>query len=67
KKTYDQVSSAPGSDQRMYFREFPGTGRGTELLGKKTKLEDTMVNFLGKHLRELEIPWTDRRPANERE
>jgi hypothetical protein len=51
----------------MYFRDFPGTARGTELLGKKTKLEDTMVNFLGKHLRDLEIPWTDRRPANERE
>ncbi|MFN5297112.1 MAG: alpha/beta hydrolase [Planctomycetaceae bacterium] len=67
KKTYDQVASAPGSDQRMYFRDFPGTARGTELLGKKTKLEDTMVNFLGKHLRDLEIPWTDRRPANERE
>lgn len=66
KKTFDQVSAAPGSDQRMYFREFPGTARGTELLGRKTKLEDTMANFLGKHVRDLDIPWTDRRPANER-
>jgi len=66
KKSFDQVSSLPGSDQRMYFREYPGNARGTDLLGRKTKLEDNMSNFLGKHLRDLDIPWTDRRPADER-
>jgi pimeloyl-ACP methyl ester carboxylesterase len=67
KKTYEQIATLPRSDERMYYREYPGAFRGTELLGKKTKLEEHMLVFLNKHLRDLEIPWTDRRPADERE
>ncbi|RPI90307.1 MAG: alpha/beta fold hydrolase [Planctomycetaceae bacterium] len=66
KKAFDQISGVPDSDKRMYYNEYPGSARGTELLGKRTKLEDHISVFLGKHLREPEIPWTDRRPANER-
>ncbi|MCY2964375.1 MAG: hypothetical protein NT069_12185, partial [Planctomycetota bacterium] len=65
KKTFDQVSSYPKSDERMYFKEYPGNARGTDLLGKR-KLEDNISTFLSKHLKEPQIPWTDRRPADDR-
>ncbi len=47
--------------------EYPGAFRGTDLLGKRTKLEDNMLVFFNKHLRDAQIPWTDRRPADERD
>lgn len=67
KKTFDQISALPRSEERMYLMEYPGVFRGTDLLGKRTKLEDNMMVFFNKHLRDLQIPWTDRRPADERD
>jgi pimeloyl-ACP methyl ester carboxylesterase len=67
RKTYEQISTLPRSEERMYLMEYPGAFRGTELLGKRTKLEDNMVVFFNKHLRDVQIPWTDRRPADERD
>ena len=65
-KTFDQISAVSDSESRMYIKKYPGSARGTDLLGKRTKLEDNISAFLSKHLRDLDIPWTDRRPANDR-
>jgi pimeloyl-ACP methyl ester carboxylesterase len=67
-KIYDLFASATGNKDRMYFHEYPGKLRGTELLnrGGKPSFEDHMAGFFQEHLKKLEIEWIDRRPRFER-
>lgn len=61
KKIFDQITVPPENEKRMYKSEFPSKLRGTDLLGKGLKIEDTIVGFFNKHLKTLDIPWRDRK------
>ncbi|MCA9020240.1 MAG: hypothetical protein KDA74_08875, partial [Planctomycetaceae bacterium] len=67
KKLYTQLSSAQDSSERMYFKEYPGKLRGTDMLGKRLGLELDILKFLDKHLKKLSGEWSDRRPRYDRE
>ncbi|WP_417382982.1 alpha/beta hydrolase [Gimesia sp.] len=67
KKLYTQLSSAQDSSERMYFKEYPGKLRGTDMLGKRLGLELDILKFLDKHLKKLPGEWSDRRPRYDRE
>lgn len=60
KKIFDQASALPESDKRMYKYEYPGKLRGTDLLGRRLGIEEHIMSFFEKHLRELDSPWRDR-------
>lgn len=66
-KLFQTVKALPKNETRMYFYSYAAKLRGTDLLGKGLKLEDHMVAFFNKHLRNLDSPWQDRRPRWDRE
>ncbi len=66
-KLFTQLSSAQDSKERMYFKEYPGKLRGTDMLGKRLGLEIDILKFLDKHLKKLPGDWSDRRPRYDRE
>ena len=55
------------NETRMYFKSYPTKLRGTDLLGKGFDLEARMEAFFKLHLKNLDIPWRDRRPKYDRE
>lgn len=61
KKLFQEVSSFPKSEERMYYYEYNGAVRGTDLLGNSTPLEDHMLAFFRKHLMDAPGTWRDRR------
>lgn len=62
KKAFDQLSSVPEHDKRMYLQEFPGAFHGTQMLGKPNiGIERFLLAFLDKHVKKANIPWRDRR------
>ena len=66
-KLYTQLTSAQGSEERMYFKEYQGKLRGTDMLGKRLGLELDILKFLDKHLKKLPGDWSDRRPRYDRD
>lgn len=67
KKLFTQLSSSQDSNERMYFKEYPGKLRGTDMLGKRLGLELDILKFLDKHLKKLQGEWSDRRPRYDRD
>jgi pimeloyl-ACP methyl ester carboxylesterase len=62
KKAFEQLSSVPKHEERMYLQEFPGAFHGTQMLGKPNiGIERFLMAFLDKHLKKANIPWRDRR------
>jgi pimeloyl-ACP methyl ester carboxylesterase len=54
--------------QHLYFVEYGGKLRGTDLLGQSgQKVEANIYNFLDKHVKQLPIKWRDRRSLLDRE
>ncbi|QDT92027.1 alpha/beta hydrolase [Gimesia algae] len=66
-KLYTLLSSAQDSKERMYFKEYPGKLRGTDMIGKRLGLELDILKFLDKHLKKLPGDWSDRRPRYDRD
>jgi hypothetical protein len=65
-KLYRQVSN-PKTEDRVYKQEYDTNFRGTDLIGKNLKVEDHILVFLDKHLKNLDGPaydWRDRKPRN---
>jgi hypothetical protein len=63
KKLYDQASSLENTEknpQRIYLMEYNTPNRGTQMLGKGLPVELNIMNFLKKHLQELQSEWRDR-------
>lgn len=60
KKIFDQASALPDSDKRMYKYDYPGKLRGTDLLGRRLGIEEHILAFFEKHLKELDSQWRDR-------
>jgi pimeloyl-ACP methyl ester carboxylesterase len=75
KKIYDLLAPKKVEDgkQYVYLIEYEGKLRGTDLFNRKVnpqdaqKVEANMFNFLDKHVKQLPIPWRDRRSRLERD
>lgn len=63
RKMYQKVAGIPQNKDRTYLKSYTSKYRGTELLGKKLRMEEHMLAFLDKHLKQLNGPadvWRDR-------
>jgi pimeloyl-ACP methyl ester carboxylesterase len=74
KKIHDLLApkKVDGDKQYVYFVEYEGKLRGTDLFNRELnpdapKVEANMYNFLDKHVKQLPFPWRDRRSRIERE
>ncbi len=62
KRMYSQLGGGNPNRKGLYFAEYPGNARGTDLLLiPQLKIEAHILGFLKKHVASLEIPWRDRR------
>jgi pimeloyl-ACP methyl ester carboxylesterase len=59
-KLYHQAAALGGKEDRIFYREYPGKLRGTDLLGKRLDIEKNMLTFLDLNLKKIEAPWRDR-------
>ncbi len=67
KKLFEQLTPRKEIiDAYVYSRPLELSFRGTELLGKKTKIEEAIVGFVDKHVKKAPIEWRDRRSQLER-
>lgn len=64
KKLFEQLTIDKRDD--VYKEEYDGKYRGTDLIGKKLKVESNILVFLDKHLKKLPGEWQDRRSRLER-
>lgn len=64
-KLYKQVSGGD-ADSRTYFDQYKTKLRGTQLVGNGLPGEKRLMDFLMKHVKSLDYPWQDRRPAYNR-
>lgn len=61
-KLFDQITKAPDSTKRMFLEGYDAKLKGTELIGKPgIKLEDHMVTFFTKFLRDIPSEWRNRK------
>lgn len=62
-KIHKKISFTKKNKDRMYLKEFKDLKlRGTDLLGRKNRLvEETMLDFLHKHLKRLPDVWENRK------
>jgi pimeloyl-ACP methyl ester carboxylesterase len=60
KKIFDQAKAPPGNEKHMYYYDYAGKLRGTDLLGKNLGIEGHMLVFFEEHLKKLDAPWRDR-------
>lgn len=67
KKLHSQLASNAANKKQMYFKEYQGKLRGTDLLGRRLGLEIDILKFLNLHLKKLPGDWSDRRPRYDRE
>lgn len=65
-KLYKQVSGGAEADARTYLEQYKTKLRGTQLVGNGLPGEKRLMGFLFKHVRGLDYPWQDRRPAYQR-
>lgn len=62
KRMYSQLGGGNANRKALYFAEYPGNARGTDLLLiPQLKIHTHILGFLKKHVASLEIPWRDRR------
>lgn len=66
KKLFEQVVGFDKKEERSYWDDFPGSQKGTSLLGKNLNLENRLLGFFNKHLKSLPPSWRDRRSKLER-
>ena len=67
RNAYQIVSANRRNDDRTYFERPNTNARGTDLLANPAaKAEIPILNFLDKHLKQLDIEWRDRRSRLER-
>lgn len=59
-KLFKQITTLPGSKDRMYLQTYSGGLRGTQMIGRNLDIEKHMIVFFEKHLKPLQIPWRDR-------
>lgn len=60
KKLFDQAQAQGGKEERIFLREYPGKLRGTDMIGKKLKIEKDILTFFGEALMKVDAPWRDR-------
>ncbi len=63
RKMYQKVAGIPQNKDRTYLKSYNYKLRGTELIGKKIRVEEHILAFLDKHLKQLNGPtdvWRDR-------
>jgi pimeloyl-ACP methyl ester carboxylesterase len=65
-KIYEMAATPSINKKRMYLQSYSGKLTGTELLGKGLKIEDYMLVFFQKHLKDLEAPWRDRQSKRDK-
>ncbi|RMG32272.1 MAG: hypothetical protein D6725_17915 [Planctomycetota bacterium] len=62
KRLYSQLGGGNPNRKGLYFAEYPGNARGTDLLLiPQLKTDAHVLGFLKKHVASLDIPWRDRR------
>lgn len=61
KRIFDQAAAPPDSSKRMYYQEYPGKLKGTDLFYQRLRIEDDIVTFFDEHLKKLNSPWRDRK------
>jgi hypothetical protein len=64
KRIYDLMAAGQKKDEpeRVYMLSPNLKDRGVQMMGKlKDQVEDPIVTFLDRHLRQLDVPWRDRR------
>jgi pimeloyl-ACP methyl ester carboxylesterase len=59
RKLFDQAAALGGKDERVFYIEYPGKLRGTELL--RVGIEKDMKTLFDDHLMKLDSPWRDRK------
>lgn len=67
KKMYQLVAGNSRNKDRTYMQTYQFKLRGTDLLGKKLLVEEHITAFFTKHLKEIDLEWTDRRPRYDRD
>jgi pimeloyl-ACP methyl ester carboxylesterase len=58
---YKQVSGIAQNESRTYHKTYDTKFRGTDLLGKKLQVEEHILAFLEKHLKQLPDTWQNRK------
>lgn len=66
KKLYEQTGAQGGKDERIFFLEYPGKLRGTDLIGQRLGLEKKMRTFFDETLMKIDAPWRDRQSKLEK-
>ncbi len=69
KRMFHQLAGRSKSDDtRMYLKDYaPRKARGTDILGKDTMVEEYIMTFLSKYLRDAPGKWQDRRSRYNRD
>lgn len=58
---YKQVAGIASNESRVYHKTYDTKFRGTDLLGKKLQVEEHILAFLEKHLKQLPDTWQNRK------
>lgn len=58
---FKQVSGPAANESRTYHKTYDTKFRGTDLLGKKLQVEEHVLAFLEKHLKQLPDTWQNRK------
>jgi pimeloyl-ACP methyl ester carboxylesterase len=66
KRMFQQLTGVEGSEQRMFLKEFDNNFRGTDALNKPDKIEEYMLPFLDKFVKDAPGQWGDRRSRFDR-
>lgn len=61
RKIHDILAPKKEGSEHMYLEQYDTKLRGTDLLGKGTKLEQHLFTFLVKHVKEHKSEWRDRK------
>jgi pimeloyl-ACP methyl ester carboxylesterase len=61
RRVYQNMAGIPQNKDRIEIKDFPVKFRGTDLTAKSILIEVPVLQFLDKHLLQLESEWRDRR------
>jgi hypothetical protein len=61
KKIHEILAPKKEGFEFMYLDQFDSKFRGTDLLGKGMKVEEHLINFLVKHVKDIRSEWRDRK------
>jgi pimeloyl-ACP methyl ester carboxylesterase len=65
-KIFDMVVKPDINKNRMFLKTYAAKTTGTNLLDKSLGIEDYMLAFFEKQLKNIEIPWRDRRSKRDK-